>query len=151
MPSKPWKLQKPLFRGDSASSVSRPNPEAPKNIVRHIMYYEGAGRETPYLSTSEQEDLARHFAGRSGVVWQTTVTQARAHKVTHISKTELMALLDGKGKGRATWPSALIVAQARRYVEQWAEHLLDFSDLDGGSNLEQAVSAIFAPPKGRKP
>lgn len=127
-----------------------PSPKASDNIVRHIMYYEGAGRETPYLSTTEEEDVAQRFAGRNGVVRRTTAAKARFHKVTHISKKELMTLLSGKGKGRATWPSAILVAQARRYVEQWAEHLLDFSGIDSRADVSQIVSSIFAAQKGRE-
>lgn len=34
-------------------------------------YLEGAGRKTPYLSATESEEIARHFAGRDGRTWKT--------------------------------------------------------------------------------
>lgn len=52
---KTWKMSKdPLFRGDAKNAVCVPNPGADDSIVRHVMYLEGPGRETPYLSTSEE-------------------------------------------------------------------------------------------------
>jgi hypothetical protein len=70
--------------------------------------------------------VARHFAGPAGHVYRAIVPVAEEHGVVHIGQKELLGLRRGKGKGRAAWPSALEVMQARRYVEQWAEHLLDF-------------------------
>ncbi len=145
-----WKLQDPLFRGDSATAITAPSPAASKNVVRHILYLEGAGRETPYLSASEMVEAAESFAGSDGAVWRTSVTVARSHRVTHLSNKELMGLLKGKGKGRAEWRSAIEVAQARRYVEEWAEHLLDFSSVGSDLNAAETAATIFTRGKGRQ-
>ncbi|MFH1465597.1 MAG: hypothetical protein ABIO70_14515 [Pseudomonadota bacterium] len=125
-----WRHQSdPLFRGDRADAVGLPSPSANDSIVRHILYLEGAGRETPYLSTTELHEIAEHFAGRNGRVWKAMLRRLHEEGITHISRIELLSLLKGRGKGRATWRSALEVAQARRYAEQWYEHLIDFSPL----------------------
>lgn len=135
-----WRMSKdPLFRGDGKNSVCIPNPDADDSIVRHVMYLEGPGRETPYLSTSEEYELAETFS--NGTVWKTFVTVARKESVGHISRTELLSLMKGNGKGKAKWPNAFEVMQARRYVEQWGEHLLDFRDVD--SPIE-AIRKIFS-------
>lgn len=89
----------------------------------------GVGRSTPYHSISESEDAATHFAGKTGRVYRTTARRATENGVGHVSQIELLGLLRGKGKGRAKSHSALLVMQARRLVEQWGEHLLDFSDV----------------------
>jgi len=102
------------------------------------MYFEGPGRDTPYLSTSEDYDLAENFS--NGAVWQTLVKIAKAESVEHISRTELLSLMKGNGKGKAKWPNAFEVMQARRYVEQWGEHLLDFR---GTENPEAITKKIF--------
>ncbi len=136
---KKWKASKdPLYRGDEKNSVCIPNPDADASIVRHVMYFEGPGRETPYLSTSEEFELAENFS--NGAVWQTRVKMARAESVGHISRTELLSLMKGNGKGKAKWPNAFEVMQARRYVEQWGEHLLDFRGIE---EPEPAVRKIF--------
>lgn len=144
-----WKVADPLFRGDSNSGVSIPTVNASDNIVRHILYLEGLGRETPYLSTSEAWEAARHFAGSDGIVWATLSASARKKGVRHWTKKELLGLLKGKGKGKAAWRSAAEVAQACRYVEQWSEHLLDFSLLEQKS-AENSVGAVFSKTKDRK-
>jgi hypothetical protein len=68
------------------------------------------------------------------------VKEAKKEGVSHISKTELLNLMKGNGKGKAKWPSAFEVMQARRYVEQWGEHLLDFRQVD---STVEAVKKIF--------
>ncbi len=124
--TKKWKASKdPLFRGDHKDSVCVPNPAADTSIVRHIMYLEGPGRETPYLSTTERRDVAMRF-GQAGGVWSTSVAIVTANGVTHISNSDLLGLMKGNGKGGAQWPDAFEVMQARRYVEEHGEHLLDF-------------------------
>lgn len=121
-----WKQNRdPLYRGDAAT-VTRPTPASDPSIVRHILYLEGYGRETPYLSTTEDRSIAEQFAGRSGAVWRTDVPTCHAHDVHHISRRELLQCLTGSGKGDAKWSSPYEVMQARRYVEQHLEHLLDF-------------------------
>jgi hypothetical protein len=97
------------------------------------------GRETPYLSTSEEYNLAENFS--NGAVWQTFVKKAKAESVRHISQSELLSLMKGNGKGKAKWPNAFEVMQARRYVEQWGEHLLDFRETEEPST---AVKKIFS-------
>ena len=129
---KKWKMSKnPLYRGDGKDSVCVPNPKADDSIVRHIMYFEGPGRETPYLSTSEEYELAEEFS--NGSVWETFVKIAKKESVQHINRTELLSLM--KGNGKAKWPNAFEVMQARRYVEQWGEHLLDFRNVDDPSTV----------------
>jgi hypothetical protein len=49
--------------------------------------------------------------------------------VKHLRRAELLQLLRGKGKGRARWSSAYEVMQARKYVEQHAEHVFDYAAL----------------------
>lgn len=141
-----WKQRRdPLHRGDGAESVSLPEPAASESIVRHILVLEGFGRKTPYLSTTESEECARRFAGPHGRVWTTRVARAKEQGVGHISSQELLELLRGTGKGAAQWKSALEVAQARRYVEESDEHLLDFRPLIDRQHEEiaQVVVAIF--------
>jgi hypothetical protein len=126
-----WSASKnPLYRGDQANGVCVPNPGADKSIVRHILYLEGPGRETPYLSNTELLEIAERFAGSDGKIWQAFVADAKAFGVTHLSKSELISLLKGPGKGNAKWSSAFEVMRARQYVEQWSEHLLDFSQVE---------------------
>lgn len=138
--NKRWKISKdPLFRGDAKDSVCVPNPGADDSIVRHIMYFEGPGRETPYLSTSEEYELAESFA--NGAVWETYVKRAKDRSVGHISQTELLSVMKGNGKGKAKWPNPFEVMQARRYVEQWGEHLLDFRKVEEPA---KATKAIFS-------
>ena len=127
----------PLYRGDGKKSVCVPSPDADDSIVRHVMYFEGPGRETPYLSTSEEFELAENFS--NGTVWQTLVKIAKAESVGHISRTELLSLMKGYGKGNAKWPNAFEVMQARRYVEQWGEHLLDFREIEEPSPIVKKI------------
>ncbi len=131
-----WKASRhPLFRGDRQEGVAVPTPAADPSLVRHILYLEGPGRESPYLSNSEQREVAKHFAGQEGQIWQTFVREAQSRGVKHLGQHELLALLKGRGKGKANWNSAYEVMQARRYVEEWAEHLLDFSGIDHPQRL----------------
>lgn len=140
MKKQKWKASKdPLFRGDLVSGVRPPVPTADESLVRHILYLEGPGRETPYLSTTESFDTARHFAG-SGAVWETSVSRAKTRAVTHISNSELLAAMKGNGKGKAKWSEPFEVMQARRYVEQWSEHILDFRGLN---DVEVTTAEIF--------
>jgi len=141
MSSKRWKQSKdPLHRGDHKSGVSIPIPSANDSIIRHILFLEGPGRETPYLSVSEQRELAEFFA-LEGAVWHTFVKRANEHGVRHISMSQLLGLMKGNGKGQAKWPRAFEVMTARRYVEQWGEHLLDFREV---SDAQSVVLRIFS-------
>ncbi|NOY92643.1 MAG: hypothetical protein GXP55_15755 [Deltaproteobacteria bacterium] len=56
--------------------------------------------------------------------------EAKKQGVVHWSRKELLGLLKGPGKGKASWPSVYEVMQARKRVEQHSEHLLDFEQLD---------------------
>jgi hypothetical protein len=95
-------------------------------IVEHILYLGGRGRETPYSSTSESEEVAEHVAGPRGRVWETTVRGAAAEGAKHLPRKQLLQNLKGFGKGKAKWNDEFEVAQAARYVEEWVEHLLDW-------------------------
>lgn len=141
MPSnRKWRSGKdPLFRGDASAGVQVPATGADDAIVRHILYLEGPGRETPYLSATEVRDVAARF-GQGGAVWQTSVRKAGDQGVCHIGNAELMQLLRGFGKGDAKWLDAYEVSLARRYVEEWSEHLFDFR---GVSDPPAVVARIF--------
>lgn len=143
MAGKKWKPSKdPLFRGDHKDSVCVPVPSADDSIVRHIMYFEGSGRETPYLSTTERRDVALRF-GQPGGVWSTSVAIAAANGAAHISNSDLLGLMKGNGKGKALWPDAYEVMQARRYVEEHGEHLLDFRDVEDPASI---LPLVFSNP-----
>lgn len=140
-----WRASRdPLFRGDQRGGVQLPSPAADPSIVRHVLYLDGAGRPTPYLSTSEDREVAERFASRGGHVYVTLPRSWGALGVGHVSQTDLLQMLRGKGKGRAAWSSALEVMQARRYVEESAEHLADFAGLpvDG---LRERTDEVFPP------
>jgi hypothetical protein len=139
MKSKSWKASKdPLFRGDVAHGVRPPVSTANDSFVRHVLYLEGPGRETPYLSTSEDLETAKRF-GPDGAVWITQVARAKAASVGHIGNSELLNALKGNGKGKAKWPDPFEVMQARRYVEQWSEHLLDFRKVQDTAAVAAAI------------
>lgn len=140
MAAKKWKQSRDsLFRGDHAETINVPSPTADASVVRHVMFLEGPGRETPYLSTTERREIADRFA-KAGAVWETTVAVAKASGVNHISNSELLGLMKGNGKGSAKWPSAFEVMQARRYAEEHSEHLLDFRSVPKPQNV---VPEIF--------
>jgi hypothetical protein len=135
-----WRSSRdPLLRGDSSSGVQLPTPSADDAIVRHILYLEGPGRETPYLSATEVREVAERFA-HGGAVWVTSVRKANEQGVRHIGNAELLHLMKGYGKGDAKWHDPFEVMQAARYVEQWAEHLLDFR---GVPDPETVVASVF--------
>ncbi len=146
MPRADWSAKRdPLYRGDVAGGVQVPQPAADPSLVRHILYPDGPGRQSPYLSVSESREVAQRFAGADGRVYDTRVLTWAEHGVGHRARKELVQLLRGQGKGDAAWPSAFEVMQARRYVEENAEHLADFrslrdADADG---LRRMVDAMF--------
>lgn len=146
MASRVWGIEDPLHRGDDAEGVRTPDPVADASIVRHVLYLDGMDRPTPYLSTTEDEETAERFAGRDGRVWHTEVGKVEGAELRYISKGELLDVLRGKGKGDAQWSSAFEVAQARAYVEQWAEHLIGFRCMAGKEKeaVAEIVSKIFA-------
>jgi hypothetical protein len=140
-----WKKKNdPLYRGDAAGGVALPDPGATLSIVEHILYLGGAGRPSRYQSVTEAEEIAAHFAGRAGKVYRTMVDLAEEAGAHHVSNLELMKLLRAKGHGQAKSSSALLVMQARRFAEQWAEHLLDFVDVPN-KDLARAVKDIYEP------
>jgi len=137
---KKWRPSRdPLLRGDAITGVRAPVATANDSIIRHVLYLEGPGRETPYLSTSESMAAASRFA-QAGVVWKTLVKKAQANGVGHIGNSELLSLMKGNGKRKAKWDDPFEVMQARRYVEQWSEHLLDFRET---SDPKTVVNLIF--------
>lgn len=141
--TKKWKPKDPLHRGDDAHGVMPPTHRADRSLVRHILFLEGHGRETPYLSCTESTDIAAYFAGKSGKTYQTLVAGWNTSGVKHRSRTELLSLLKGKGHGDAAWPSALEVKRASQYVEEHLEHLADFTDLPDQLAVNSATKAIF--------
>ena len=56
-----------------------------------------------------------------------------------------MGLLRGSGKGDAKWNNAYEVMQAHKYVEEWQEHLVDFSSQSGEEieNLNKILTQVF--------
>lgn len=121
-----WRASDPLYRGDSGGAISVPEPKAKTSIVAHILFIGGRGRETPFTSATESEDVAEHFGGGSNGVWQTDRAAAIAQGAAHIPRTQLLANLRGFGRGRAKWHDAWEIAMAATYVEMWSEHLLDW-------------------------
>ena len=140
-----WKLKNGIvFRGDVAGGVALPVPNADKSMIRHILYLEGYGRTTPYLSATESKDIAEFFA--SGQVYSGKPVNWGAHNVTHWSRKTLKQLLKGNGKGNAQWSSAFEVLQASKYVEEHQEHLADFSNVNAptSAQLIAIVQNIFS-------
>jgi hypothetical protein len=141
-----WKRDRdPLFRGDASDAVQVPSPKADPRLVRHILYLEGFGRETPYLSLSEDRESAEHFAPRArGTIWQTQAPEAARSGVRHISRKELLQTLKQGRGGVAAWPSEAELQRARVLVERWGEHLYDYSGLDlDGDQLSQLNGELF--------
>lgn len=141
-----WKLTRdPLYRGDQTQGASLPCPRASPSIVRHVLYLEGYGRETPYLSASEDRGLASHFAGTNGKTYIAYPKQWPSLGVAHRPRKELLQLLRGHGKGDAEWPSAYEVMRARQYVEEWQEHLADFTTIEDSTphSLRALVDQVF--------
>lgn len=138
-----WKNGDALYRGDQTGGVCTPNPAADKSIVRHILYLEGKGRETPYLSTTEEREIADTFAEPSGHVYSSSVSIWPEADVTHFSRDMLMQMLRGTGKGRASYKKASLVMTARNYVERHKEHLADFSKHETMDSASAACEKIF--------
>lgn len=142
--SKKWKISKhSLFRGDCKEGVRPPAHGSIKSLVRHILFLDGPGRLTPYLSFSESDEIADNFAGKTGKTYEALPKNWQNHGVKHRPRTELQDLLKGTGKGDATWVDSFEVAQARRYVEEHLEHLADFSNLPDQKNVDSATGNIL--------
>jgi len=145
MAKDPWKLKRdPLYRGDRRGGVTLPVPQANRSLVRHILYLEGYGRETPYLSSSESLATAARFAGGDGAVYIGRPETWPAVGVKHRSRKELLQLLRGKGKGDGQWHSAFEVMRAHQFVEESEEHLADFSAAEDAAGLERMAKTAFS-------
>jgi hypothetical protein len=131
-----------LLRGDQPDAVSVPDPNASNLLIRHILYVDGYGRQTPYLSTSELREIAELW----GVVWETPSSLASSHGATHIRKDELLSIIRVSRRGRAGWPRRLERLQAMRYVEDNHEHLLDYTAFRDrpAAELTDAVKKTFS-------
>lgn len=144
MAKDPWKLKRdPLYRGDRRGGVTPPVPSAKRSLVRHILYLEGYGRDTPYLSSTEALATASRFAGADGAVYVGRPETWSTAGVLHRSRKELLQLLRGKGKGDAQWHSAFEVMRAHQYVEESEEHLADFSGVAPTADLDQVTKIVF--------
>jgi hypothetical protein len=144
MAKDPWKLKRDsLYRGDRRGGVTLPVPRANCSLVRHILYLEGHGRETPYLSSSESLATAARFAGGDGSVYIGRPEHWPTVGVEHRSRKELLLLLRGKGKGDAQWHSAFEVMRAHQFVEESEEHLADFAAAESYADLERMTKAAF--------
>lgn len=140
-----WRHRRdPLYRGDHRGGVSLPTPTADKSLVRHILYLEGLGRETPYVSTTESRDTAAHFAGTNGQIYTTTAHREEV-EFTYLPRKTLLKMLRGRGQGLAAWSDPFEVTRARQYVEQHAEHLFSFSSCEHvpEQELRQLVDEKF--------
>jgi hypothetical protein len=60
-------------------------PGADTSIVRHILYLDGYGRQTPYLSTTERTEVAAIFGARGRIWWPNAyeVLQAKRYAEQH--------------------------------------------------------------------
>ncbi len=137
-----WRKIDGLCRGDAKTGVAVPDPRASLRVVAHILYLGGPGRATQFTSVSEREDVAENFAGRHGKVWRTTLPSARSNHADPIPRLQLMRDLTGRGKGVCAWDDPWEVSQARVYVEQWSEHLLDWNRV-APEDIKGAIQRAF--------
>lgn len=144
MPAKrpPKPRDQELFRGDHVRGVAIPEPAADASIVRHILYLDGAGRPTPYTSTTHDRAIARTFSRPRGRIWETSVQQAQIHGAAHLPLDELLQNLRGKGHGARFAGRPSEVAQARVYAERHCEHLLDWRAVHP-TEIADHVRALF--------
>ena len=122
-----WGVEDPLHRGDFASAVSLPAPDGDDSVVRHILQ-EDNGR-SPYLSSTEYLSVAKFFAGKNGDVWHTVVERIQSAQIRWISRAELLDMLGAGKEALVAWPRRSDVLTAQQYVEEQAEHLIDFRSL----------------------
>jgi hypothetical protein len=63
----------------------------------------------------------------------------------HIDRKQLLQNLRGRGKGDASWSNPLEIKQARRFVELWSKHLIDFrpAKTQPEADLESCVDNMF--------
>jgi len=148
MPRNPWTIRQPLFRGDGTDGPAVPDPTSRLGIVEHVLYLGGAGRATPYTSTTEMFEVAEYFAGPTGRVWQTDAAAAAGAGAKHLPRKQLLQNLRGFGKGKAKWDNAFEVAQAAAYVAQWSEHLLDWTAV-AVDLIEQKLRGAFRKARAR--
>ncbi|MBK5938188.1 hypothetical protein [Halochromatium roseum] len=89
--------------------------------------------------------MASHFAASEGSIYIAYPKQWPTLGVAHRPRKELLQLLRGHGKGDAAWPSAYEVMRARQYVEEWQEHLADFTAAADATaqSLRERVDRIF--------
>ncbi len=79
-----WRAAKdPLFRGDKKERVCEPQLDADTSLVRHMLFLEGPGRETPYLSCTEQIE---------NIIWLPHIVDKLAWK-HHVEPTEVEKVL----------------------------------------------------------
>lgn len=124
-----WGLEDPLHRGDRASAVTLPAPDGDESVVRHIL--QADDRRSPYLSATEYVSVAKLFAGKDGDVWHTLVVRIESAELRWMSRSELLGMLRAGNSGPAAWPRRSDVLAAQQYVEEQAEHLIDFRSLSG--------------------
>ena len=124
-----WGVEDPLHRGDSASAVRLPAPDGDESIVRHILQEDDC--RSPYLSSTEYLSVAKLFARKNGLVWHTLVERIQSAEIRWISRSELLDMLRAGKDGLVAWPRRSDVLTARQYVEEQAEHLIDFQSLKG--------------------
>lgn len=133
-----WGIEDPLQRGDSAHAVTPPAPKGPDSIVRHVLQVDDC--RSPYLSTTERISEAKRWAGKSGAVWRTFVAQIESAELRWISRAELLEMLKAGKDAAVAWPRRSDLLAAQQYVEESAEHLIDFRSLTDQSS--ESVGAI---------
>ena len=89
--------------------------------------------------------MAGFFAGKGGRIYLGLPAKWSPTGVRHRSRKELLQLLRGTGKGDAKWASAYEVMRARQYVEEWQEHLADFTSVStmDETELRHLVDRLF--------
>lgn len=133
-----WGVEDPLHRGDLAHAVTLPAPHGDESVIRHILQEDD--RRSPYLSATEYISVAKLFAGKHGDVWHTLVDRIESAKLRWISRLELLDMLKAGKDAAVAWPRRSDLLTAQQYVEEQAEHLIDFRPLKG--QPVEVVSAV---------